>query len=175
MAPRSTSPTRPARRPRKRPGPLRRLLLRLPHIEPRIRQHVLATRIEYRYRGLLHNDNDQPAVIDDNGEHLWFRHGLLHRDGGPARTWTRPGGWTSSAPAGYRADFPRLEWYRDGERHREDGPALIHGDSREEYWLDGQQLDRKAWRKSVQRLRSERRDAARSRHATSISSAMNRR
>lgn len=30
--------------------------------------------------GLLHNDNDEPAVIAKNGTKKWFKNGLLHRD-----------------------------------------------------------------------------------------------
>lgn len=35
-------------------------------------------------KGLLHRDNDQPAVVHPDGAKAWFRHGKLHRDVGPA-------------------------------------------------------------------------------------------
>jgi len=34
--------------------------------------------------GQLHRDNDKPAMISAAGVKYWFRHGLKHRDKGPA-------------------------------------------------------------------------------------------
>lgn len=34
--------------------------------------------------GKYHNDNDEPALICYNGETIWWRHGKIHRETGPA-------------------------------------------------------------------------------------------
>ncbi len=34
--------------------------------------------------GRLHSFNDRPAIHDDEGALRWYKHGLLHRDDGPA-------------------------------------------------------------------------------------------
>jgi hypothetical protein len=43
---------------------------------------------------------DGPAIFYADGDRDWYRHGLLHRDDGPAREWPSEG---------------REEWYKDGE------------------------------------------------------------
>ena len=63
--------------------------------------------------GNPHRDNDRPAVIRSNGDRLWYRHGRLHRVGGPALI-TRHGYY----------------YHQDGEIHRDhDEPAAITRDS----------------------------------------------
>lgn len=37
--------------------------------------------------GLVHRD-DGPAVTYSNGGEIWYQHGKLHRDGGPAVTYS---------------------------------------------------------------------------------------
>lgn len=63
---------------------------------------------KYDSHGELHCLNG-PAVIKKNGNDIWYKHGLIHRDG----------------------DFPaikvgnRLCYYKEGLRHRDNGPAII--------------------------------------------------
>ncbi len=59
------------------------------------------------------------------GETLWFREGLLHREGGPAVE---------------RADGSR-SWYQEGVMRRDDGPALEANDG-SELWVKGGHLHR---------------------------------
>ena len=49
--------------------------------------------------------------VDSDGNRMWFRRGLLHREGGPAIE---------------RADGTKA-WFRDGLLHRDGGPAARSG------------------------------------------------
>lgn len=82
---------------------------------------------EYYRNGLLHRDNDLPAVECAHGTKFWFKNGKLHRD--------------NNLPAMEYYDGDK-EWYKDGQPHREDGPAqdfIKVGLKR--YWYNGKQLD----------------------------------
>lgn len=73
---------------------------------------VLRSAIEeaYLYRGVCHRDEDEPAVITEDGKH-WCRKGMLHRDG--------------DKPACVYNDGVRV-WFKDGQEHREaDRPAFV--------------------------------------------------
>lgn len=75
---------------------------------------------EWRQGGLLHNINDEPAVVVNGGEELkWYKRGMLHREVGPA--------WVIGAT---------FNWYRLNLRHRVDKPAIITP-TKEEYWHHG--------------------------------------
>jgi len=73
---------------------------------------------------------DGPAVIYHGGHgwyheaEAWYKHGELHREGGPAVV---------------GQDGAKF-WYRDGQRHREDGPAVIRPDGTEEWWLNDEEV-----------------------------------
>jgi hypothetical protein len=41
--------------------------------------------------GLLHREGDLPALIEKNGTQSWWKHGKLHRMGGPAVYRSGPG------------------------------------------------------------------------------------
>lgn len=58
--------------------------------------------------GVIHNGNDEPAVIYPDGKKAWFNEGLRHRDSNPAIV-------------GKNGNYA---WYYKGRLHREDGPAL---------------------------------------------------
>jgi hypothetical protein len=68
--------------------------------------------------GLIHRDNDLPAVIYLSGIQEWYQYGKLHRD--------------NDLPAiiGVHLDIEEhihKEWYKNGNLHRDnDKPALIH-------------------------------------------------
>ncbi len=77
--------------------------------------------------GRLHNDGDEPAVVD-NGDPFtgWYRNGRLHRDG--------------ERPAIVRAGGGQ-EWYYHGLRHRTRGlPAVIRGNGVCEHWVFGTRI-----------------------------------
>lgn len=54
-----------------------------------------------------------PAIRYDNGDALWYHHGIIHRTDGPATTY---------------GNGDRV-WYRRGRIHRTGGPAIVwwHG------------------------------------------------
>ena len=73
--------------------------------------------------GVRHRDDDEPAFIKSNGDKYWYLNGKLHRED----------------------DKPAIEyisgdktWYLNDQRHRKDGPAIerINGDK--EWWLNDQ-------------------------------------
>lgn len=68
---------------------------------------------------------DGPAYSDAEGNRVWFRHGLRHREGG--------------LPALECKDGERA-WYQEGQLHRESGPAWRHADGKEEWWIRGEKL-----------------------------------
>lgn len=69
---------------------------------------------------------DGPAVVYDNGSDAWYYHGKLHREGGPAVSITRMGGFHG--------------WYKHGNHHRTDGPAVVGSNGLAEWWVDGRQF-----------------------------------
>lgn len=80
-------------------------------------------REEWRLGGVLHSINDEPAVIIEDGEEMmWYKHGLRHREGGPA--------WV-------QGDRGIFMWYNCGQLHRTDGPAIV-GIGQEQWFVDGQ-------------------------------------
>jgi hypothetical protein len=75
------------------------------------------------HEGCIHRDNNEPAVICDDGIHAWYQHGKLHRDG--------------DEPAIIDHDG-ELRYYKYGKLHRDHGqPAVITHDHYYEYWIDG--------------------------------------
>ncbi len=62
--------------------------------------------------GKHHSYDDKPGKIFHHTSLTWYKHGIVHRDGGPA----------------YISKRDKIrEWYSDGILHREDGPAYING------------------------------------------------
>jgi hypothetical protein len=88
--------------------------------------------------GLLHSIDDQPSLIDDNGDKYW------HINGEPNRSdLSLPYFEKSDGEKHYRLENGekriisnlREEWLnKDNEWHREDGPAIIH------YYINGKIL-----------------------------------
>jgi hypothetical protein len=99
--------------------------------------------IEYCLLGKLHNNNDLPAVITNNGDLYWYSLGLLHRCDGPAIIMYSREEWWQNGTRHRDGDLPAvitnngdLYWYSLGLLHRCDGPAIIMY-SREEWWQNG--------------------------------------
>jgi len=74
--------------------------------------------------GQLHR-TDGPALVWEDGSHMWLLHGKLHRDNGPAVTHANG----------------RQSWYCKGYLHRTDGPAVENADGTCQWWLNGVQVD----------------------------------
>jgi hypothetical protein len=66
-----------------------------------------------------------PAVIQSDGQEVWYRNGQIHR---------------KNAPAIISKDGHDWVWMKDGKMHREDGPA-IQRDGKECYALNGKILN----------------------------------
>lgn len=79
----------------------------------------------YDDEGELHSTSPSlPAKIDCDGTKEWYRHGILHRDNGPAII--HPDG--------------KEEWYKDGERHNSDGPAIVYASGKRAWYLNGSRV-----------------------------------
>jgi hypothetical protein len=84
----------------------------------------------WMWDGVLHRDDDNPALVSDSGGMKWYLHGVLHRD--------------HDAPAVIHGDGSR-EWWVHGTRHCTDGsngsntdtPAVMKADGRLEWWVHG--------------------------------------
>ena len=59
------------------------------------------------------SEHKQTARPDGTVVERWYKDGVLHCEGGPARVERRPDGTVFE------------EWYKSGELHREDGPAYV--------------------------------------------------
>jgi hypothetical protein len=72
----------------------------------------------------FHKDNG-PAIVDCDGNKVWFRHGERWREG--------------DLPA-YEGKNGDKAWYKDGQLHRDGKPAIEYADGRAEWWLEGCKL-----------------------------------
>jgi hypothetical protein len=91
--------------------------------------------IEYRNKeGKLHRIYG-PAYLSKNYDvELWYKDGKFHREGGPA--------------VKHRNNFL---WYQDGKLHNLNGPAIDVGGEPKQYWINGQKLSPKEYRKEIAR------------------------
>lgn len=64
----------------------------------------------------------------------WYKNGILHRDDGPAIT-------------AKTDEF----WYYEGKLHRIGGPAVVARGSPRQYWIHGQKLSPKEYKKEMER------------------------
>lgn len=77
----------------------------------------------YYKNGLIHRDNDDPAIINTDGSQYWYCNGKLHR--------------SCDNPA----IIDRLNqkyWYYNGQLHRDSGPAVITEDNTHIWYQNGQ-------------------------------------
>jgi hypothetical protein len=75
--------------------------------------------------GVMHRDGDLPAYVDgDTDTQRWYKNGLLHRECGPA------------VIEDYGLQGIYQEWWLEGLRHRVGGPAFINN-HRSEWWENG--------------------------------------
>ncbi len=80
-------------------------------------------RCEYRLSGMIHREDDQPAVTYLWGTKIWYQNNKIHRD--------------NDQPAVIYLDGTK-EWYKNNRLHREyDQPAIIRGTGTKEWWLNG--------------------------------------
>lgn len=74
-------------------------------------------------KGQIHREDDNPALVFENGSKFWYKNGLPHREGDSPATIYRTGS---------------MMWYKNGALHRENGPALIIARENHESWfIDG--------------------------------------
>jgi hypothetical protein len=74
--------------------------------------------------GVLHREDDLPAVELNNGTKEWWKNGLRHRD--------------NNLHAIEDSDGNK-EWYKNGERHRDgDFPACVWNDGTKSWWKNGE-------------------------------------
>ena len=91
--------------------------------------------------GKLHSLNDQPAIVDSNGNKLWYKYGKLHRRDLPAAEYTNGDKeWYWHDELHRDCDLPAVIrandsfWYWHGKLHREnDQPAIISAEG-VKYW-----------------------------------------
>jgi hypothetical protein len=81
---------------------------------------------EWYKDGVLHRDNDLPAIEYSSGTKKWYKDGVLHRD--------------NDLPAIEYSDGTK-EWYKDGVLHRDnDLPAIEHSSGTKKWYKDGKYL-----------------------------------
>jgi len=78
-----------------------------------------------------------PAYISKNYNlEIWYLNGEVHRD------------YREGPAVSHKTIF---QWYEHGLRHRLDGPAVIEGAGPKQYWIGGQRLPPKEYKKEIQR------------------------
>ena len=76
-----------------------------------------------------------PAVIAKAHELVeWYKEGILHRIGGPARI-----------------HGSSMFWYKEGKLHNLEGPAVIDAAGPKQYWIDGVKFSRKQYKWEIAR------------------------
>lgn len=80
-------------------------------------------------QGRAHSVNDEPAVIYEDGTREWHKHGIVHREFGPA----------------IESKFSS-SWVRNGGYHRTDGPAIIYHEGANpwgnRYFIDSKEISK---------------------------------
>lgn len=94
--------------------------LQIPHFET---LHINGRKVDCQYLKCIHSI-DGPAIRYDSGNWYWYKHGILHRDDGPAVC--------------INGDY---QWFNNGVLHREDGPAFVRTNGEEYWYIDGVQVD----------------------------------
>lgn len=85
------------------------------------------TRYWYDDQKRYHRDGDLPAVEWADGTKVWYKHGELHRENGPAY---------------FNPNNGEEEWHQNGAWHRTDGPAQIWPtDNICQWWFRGEKMD----------------------------------
>jgi hypothetical protein len=82
-------------------------------------------------------------MLSGIGAKVWYLHGKLHRDDGPAVVWASgTKDWYQHGLLHRENDLPAIEevngdkqWYQHGKLHREDGPAIERADGTLEWYL----------------------------------------
>ena len=82
----------------------------------------------------------------DDGDVVWYKDGLIHREDGPAieyadghKSWHKNG--VHNRDDGHAIEFPNgdKEWWKEDKRHRLDGPAIEHIDGFKLWFIEGKQ------------------------------------
>ncbi len=115
-----------------------------------LKKYLCGTKLYYK-NGLLHRDNDLPAIIEANGTKQWYQNGLKHRDNDlPAMIYSDGSKcWFQNDLLHRENDLPAgiyqngdLFWFKNGLRHREnDLPAIIFHNG-DQYWYRYERLHR---------------------------------
>ncbi len=121
--------------------------------------------------GVVHRDNDLPAIIDKYGNKQWYQNGEHHRDHDkPAIEYANGDKkWFQNGELHRDNDLPAVEgaygkaWYKNGVLHRDNGlPAIISinyddGNKKEEYWEHGKQItqEESLYRKEMRNLKQD--------------------
>jgi hypothetical protein len=94
--------------------------------------------------GKLHSYNDNPAMINSNGDQVWYKEGMRHREDGPAiicsngyQYWYKEGKLHTEDGTAIITSNGSQYWCKEGMIHREDGPAVIHLDRSQKWFKEG--------------------------------------
>lgn len=125
-------------------------------IEKNIQFSDLIYRVTYNremwlWENQYHSVDDHPSLILRNGKEIcWHKHGMRHRENGPA--------WIQHGPNGTSYYYYNLDdlhrnngpawitpteqkWYHLSRLHRADGPAVISKTGHIEWWWRGYKYD----------------------------------
>jgi hypothetical protein len=107
-------------------------------------------------------------TLTPGGNKLWYLHGKLHREDGPAVEWVNGDKEWWLHGKRHRENAPAVEyangtktWYLHGELHREDGPAIEYANGDKNWFLHNAYYANVAdWAKALFKMRNEPHDDA---------------
>ena len=104
--------------------------------------------INYKYsRKQIHCDNGETLFLAIDGTKEWYKNGLLHRDedlpaieyAGGYKSWWKDGKLHRDGDLSAIEDFEQKRWYKNGLVHRDNGlPAIEWVDGSKEWWVKGE-------------------------------------
>jgi hypothetical protein len=78
-----------------------------------------------------------PAYVSEIYDvELWYKNGVLHRNGGPA--------------VRHKDNYM---WYNEGKLHNLDGPAILDKGGPKQFWIDGRKYSPKEYKKEIERMK----------------------
>lgn len=94
----------------------------------------METEQRWTVNGVLHRDDDLPALIDMCGTKYWYQHGKLHRNGDQPAILSLP----QNHWEGEEGEAWLRSWYQYGNLHRDgDQPAYIEGNGTQKWYQHG--------------------------------------
>ena len=91
----------------------------------------------YKFRNLYHREDDQPAIVDNDGSKRYYYLGKVHRINGPAYIVYELEAESGEIKKEKILKIRHEAWFYENKCHRIDGPARSWHDGFKEYYENG--------------------------------------